>query len=208
VTDPDVKQPDSNGNGAVQDDPPEPAAAADAPEPATPPSDPVAEAKAEVAKIRDQLLRTAADFDNFRKRARKELIEAEQRGRDELLRDLLPVFDNLERAVQHAENATQVAAVVEGIRMVLRQFTDTLGKMSIQRVATIGAPFDPSVHEAIQHLESSEPPGTVIAEVQAGYKSGERLVRPALVVVAKAAAKPTEPQASESGDDDRPSGES
>jgi molecular chaperone GrpE len=73
--------------------------------------------------------------------------------------------------------------------MVIRQFTDTLGKIGIERVATVGSPFDPSVHEAIQHLESAEyPPGTVAVEIQPGYKTADRLLRPALVVVAKAPA--------------------
>jgi molecular chaperone GrpE len=99
----------------------------------------------------------------------------------------LPVFDNLERASVHAETATDVKSLADGVNMVLRQFLDTLSKLGVERVQTLGVPFDPTQHEAIQHVESTEqPPGTVLHEVQAGYRAGDRLVRPAMVVVAKA----------------------
>lgn len=149
--------------------------------------DPLEAAQAEVARIRDQLLRTAADFDNFRKRARREVADAEVRGAETLLKELLPVFDNLERAASHAESATEVQSLVEGIRMVMRQFSDSLSRAGVERVDAEGSPFDPAVMEAIQQLEtSSHPPGTVTQQVQAGYRMGDRLIRPAMVVVAKA----------------------
>jgi len=174
------------GNGALP-------ASEDAPEIAEaevrsePEPDPLEVAKAELTRIRDQLMRTAADFDNFRKRSRREVTEAEGRGRDEIFRELLPIFDNLERAIQHAEGTTDIQALADGIRMVLKQFIDTLSRLGIERVSAIGEAFDPSLHEAIQHLETTEhPPGTIAAEAQAGYRQGDRLLRPALVVVAKA----------------------
>ena len=170
----------------------------DAAEESTAPVNPLEEAKGEAARLKDQLLRTAADFDNFRKRARKEQQDAQKQGRDDLLRDLLPVFDNLERAVSHAGTATDVQSLADGIQMVMRQFVDTLGKMGIERVTSVGSPFDPAVHEAIQNLETTEfPPGTIAAEVQGGYRAGDRLVRPALVVVAKAPTAPAEEEESE-----------
>ena len=148
--------------------------------------DPVAEAKAEAQRFREQWMRSAADFDNFRKRSRKELEDTRKAGREELLKDLLPVFDNLERAMTSAERATDVKPVSDGLKLVLRQFTDTLGRSGITKVATVGSPFDPSLHEAIQQVESAEvPPGTIVAEVQPGYLQGERLVRAAMVVVAR-----------------------
>jgi molecular chaperone GrpE len=151
--------------------------------------DPLEAAKAESAKLRDQLLRTAADFDNFRKRSRRELADAEKRAREELLKELLPVFDNLERATAHAETATDVQALADGIALVKRQFLDTLSKIGVERIKTQGVPFDPAFHEAVQQLETDEhPPGTVMHEVQAGYLQGDKLVRPAIVVVAKAKA--------------------
>ncbi|HEU4537755.1 MAG TPA: nucleotide exchange factor GrpE [Polyangiaceae bacterium] len=145
--------------------------------------------RAEVAESREKLLRTAAEFDNFRKRTRRDLDEAERRGREALLRELLPVFDNLERALVVANQATDVKALADGVGMVLKQFTDTLERGGIRRVPAVGAAFDPQVHEAIQQVETADqPPGSVVAEVRAGYAMGERLVRAAMVVVAKAPA--------------------
>lgn len=154
--------------------------------PAETPADPLAAAQAEAQRNKEAWLRTAADFDNFRKRARKELEDARKSGREDLLRALLPVFDNLERALQSSQRATDVKAVADGLTMVQRQFVDALGREGIQRVPTVGHAFDPSVHEAIQQVETSDhAPGTVLAEVQPGYTQGERLVRAAMVVVAK-----------------------
>lgn len=148
--------------------------------------DPLAAAKAETARFRDQWMRSAADFDNFRKRSRKELEDTRKAGREDLLKDLLPVFDNLERAITSADRATEVKPVADGLKMVLRQFVDTLGRSGIAKVATVGHPFDPAQHEAIQQVETDEvAPGTVMAEVQPGYLQGDRLVRAAMVVVAK-----------------------
>jgi molecular chaperone GrpE len=147
---------------------------------------PLASAQAEIGKLKDAWMRTAADFDNFRKRSRRELEDARKGGREELLKELLPVFDNLERAIHSSRQATDVKAVVDGVSMILKQFTDTLGRVGISKVATTGTTFDPQIHEAIQQVETSDhPPGTVVAEVQPGYLSGERLVRAAMVVVAK-----------------------
>ncbi len=172
------------GEAAPTNEPVATPAAEAAPEP-----DALELAKQEAARLKDQLLRTAADFDNFRKRARKEQADAEKKGRDDLLRDLLPVFDNLERATQHAEKATDVQSLAEGVQMVIRQFVDTLGKLGVERVAAVGQPFDPAVHEAIQQLETADfAPGTVAWEIQGGYRAQDRLIRPAMVVVAKAKA--------------------
>jgi molecular chaperone GrpE len=150
------------------------------------PADPLAEAKAEAAKNKEQWMRTAADFDNFRKRSRREVDDARRGGREDMLKEFLPVFDNLERAIQSAQRAQDVKPVADGLNMILRQFLDTLGRVNIAKVPTVGKEFDPTVHEAIQQVETDEhPPGTVVAEVQPGYVQGDRLVRPAMVVVAK-----------------------
>jgi molecular chaperone GrpE len=159
------------------------------PEPSAPPAaeDPLSAAVNEASRFKDQWLRTAADFDNFRKRTRKEMEDARRTGREDLLRALLPVFDNLERAFQSAQRSTDVKAVADGLSLVQRQFTESLGREGISRVPTVGHAFDPAVHEAIQQVETADhAPGTVLAEVQPGYVQGERLVRAAMVVVAKA----------------------
>lgn len=148
-------------------------------------------AEAERDRLKDQLLRTAADFDNFRKRSKKDLELGERRAKEDLIRELLPVFDNLERAVSASKGATDVDAVIEGVEMVLRLFQDTASRLGLERVPSLGERFDPNVHDAFQQQETTEhPPGTIVAEYQPGYRLGDRLVRPAMVVVAK---KPAEP---------------
>ncbi len=157
-----------------------------APAPAEAAADPLAEARAEAARMKDQWVRTAADFDNYRKRARRDVDDARKSGREDLLKDLLPVFDNLERAIQSAQRATEVKPVADGLSMVVKQFVDVVGRAGITKVPTVGAAFDPSIHEAIQQVETDDhPPGTVVSEIQPGYMQGERLVRAAMVVVAK-----------------------
>jgi molecular chaperone GrpE len=106
---------------------------------------------------------------------------------ENLLQVLVQPFDNLERAAQHAESAQDVKALAEGLKMVLRQFEDALSTVGIQRIASVGKPFDPSEHEAVQHIHTDQvPPGAVAQELRAGYRWQDRLIRPALVVVAKA----------------------
>jgi molecular chaperone GrpE len=164
------------------------------------PADPLGQAQAEVAKLKDAWLRTAADFDNFRKRTKRELDEARRGGREDVVRSLLPVFDNLDRAIQSSVRSSDIKAMVDGLSMVQRQFVDALGREGIVRVPTVGHPFDPGIHEAIQQVDTDEhAPGTVIAEVQSGYSQGERLLRAAMVVVARS--KSAESEANDSGGD-------
>jgi molecular chaperone GrpE len=186
----DIETRDSNGSppGELEDVGPLPKDP-----PPSAPVDPVAEARAEAGRLKEQWMRTAADFDNFRKRTRRDIEDARKAGREELLKDLLPVFDNLERAMHSAVRATDVKAVADGLSMVLKQFVDVLGRVGIAKVKTVGSSFDPQVHEAIQQVETDEHPvGTVVAEVQPGYVHGERLVRAAMVVVAKPTTTPSE----------------
>jgi molecular chaperone GrpE len=145
--------------------------------------------EAEIARLKERLLRTAADFDNYRKRTRRDIADAERRVQENLINVLVQPFDNLERAAQHAESAQDVKALAEGLKMVLRQLEDALSTVGIQRISALGKPFDPSEHEAVQHIQTSDvPPGAVAQELRAGYRWQDRLIRPALVVVAKAPA--------------------
>ena len=149
-------------------------------------ADPLAEAQAEAARMKDAWIRSAADFDNFRKRTRERARGRAPGGREDLLRALLPVFDNLERAIQSAQRERGREGGGRGLSMVQRQFVEALGREGIARIPTVGQPFDPSMHEAIQQVETDDhPPGTVLAEVQPGYTQGDRLLRAAMVVVAK-----------------------
>ncbi len=150
------------------------------------PVDPLEEAQAKAAQLKDQLLRTAADFENFRKRAKRDIEDAARRAKEEVLAQILPIYDNLERAVQAAGGAQDVAAVVQGVEMVLKSFEDAAEGMNLERVKTVGERFDPNVHDAIQQQETEDsPPGTILAEVVSGWVLGPKLIRPAMVVVAK-----------------------
>lgn len=170
-------------------------------------------AKADAAKFRDQLLRTAADFDNFRKRARRDVEEAQRKGLEQALLEVLPVSDNLERAVQAASQANDVQSIVDGVRMVLKSFEDAFSRLGVERVVSVGQGFDPGLHEAVQQVETRDAPaGTIVAEMMPGYRLGPKLLRAAMVSVARApsvsmppaAAVSVPPSASESA----PSGES
>lgn len=184
-----------------------------APAPAAAEPSDLDKARAEAARLKDQLLRTAADFENFRKRARREAEDARARGRDETLAEVLPVFDNLARAAQAASSSTDVGAIQSGIQLVLGQLDGALGRVGVTPVEAVGKLFDPTRHDAIQQVERADvPPGTVVEEVQRGYLNGERLVRAALVVVARAPAPspapaPAEEPPAEGGTDGTPSGE-
>jgi len=134
--------------GAVGQDALESGETAEGPEP----TDPLGEAQAEAARLKDAWMRTAADFDNFRKRTRRELEEARRSGREDLLRVLLPVFDNLGRAIQSASRSTDLKAMADGLAMVQRQFVEALEREGITKVPTVGKAFDPGVHEAIQQV--------------------------------------------------------
>ncbi len=137
----------------------------------------------EITKFKELYLRKLADFDNYRKRQEREMVEFRRHANSELMHDCLPVLDNLERAL--AVSAGNQSGVREGVELVLRQFKETLGRYGLREVDPIDQPFDPAVHEAIQKNEAAgvEQP-TVVQVLQKGYQLGERLVRPALVIVA------------------------
>ncbi len=180
-------------------------------------ADPVAEleeklekAKKDAATNKERMLRVAADFENFRRRSVRELDDTRQRAKMDAVKELLPVFDNLERATSHGEGA-DVKSVVDGIRMVIKQFVDTLGKLGMERIEAIGKPFDPNHHESIQFEHSDEhEAGIVINEFHAGYKQGDKLLRPALVVVSRGPKPPEEAaeQAAEAAEEAAPEGSS
>ena len=152
---------------------------------------PMEELEAERAKLKDQLLRTAADFDNYRKRARKDVELAERKGKEAVLREILPVIDNLERAVAASADAVDVQAVRDGVNMVLKSFEESAARLGIERVEAVGQRFDPNLHDAFQQVETDEvAPGTVVQEYQPGYKMGDKLLRPAMVVVARKVPEP------------------
>jgi molecular chaperone GrpE len=140
----------------------------------------------------DRYLRAAADLENLRKRQKREIDDAKLESKGRVLKEMLPVVDNLERAIEHATVQAGTNPIIEGVQLVLRQFTTAFERLEVMPIEANGQPFDPNLHEAISQQESDQAPGTVVQVLQRGYKSGERLLRPALVVVAKAKAAPAE----------------
>ena len=136
----------------------------------------------EVAELRDRHLRLLADFDNFRKRAERELEERTRYMLAEPIRELLPVLDNLERAL--AAQGPE-GDLIRGVEMIARQFLDVLRRFGVEPIPAVGAPFDPRRHDAVMSVESTDvAQPTVVAELQRGYVLRDRLLRPALVRVA------------------------
>ena len=148
----------------------------------------LAASREEAKKNWDLYLRERADLENFRKRAQRDKEELARFANEKILREILPVLDNLERALDHArQNQGGGEGLLEGVEMTLSQFHRVLEKSGAAPFDSVGTPFDPSRHEAIGHLESSEhAPNTVARELQKGYLLNERLLRPAMVMVAKA----------------------
>ena len=170
------------------------------PERELPPASPEDRAAAlaiERDEMKDRLLRVAAEFENWKKRARKEQTDAVATARESVLRDILEVVDNLERAAgAQATGVVDGAAIMKGVSLVLRLFQQKLERYEVKPFEVTGQPFDPRVHEAVSRIESADvPSGAVAAELQKGYRIGERLLRPALVSVStgpKSQPKPSE----------------
>jgi molecular chaperone GrpE len=161
------------------------------------PEERLAALAAERDELKDRMLRIAAEFENWKKRARKEQTDAVSEARERVLKDMLEVVDYLERAVgmQAAGNGTvDGAAVLKGVDLVLRLLKQKLERYEVRPFEAAGQPFDPRVHEAISRVEHPEiPAGSVAAELQKGYRVGERLLRPAMVSVSSGGKPATPP---------------
>ncbi len=142
----------------------------------------------QLSDAREQVLRAQADVQNARRRAEQDVEKAHKFGQEKLVNDLLPVIDNLERALDAMNvDDESLKPVVEGIELTLKSFQDTLTRHKIEAVNPVGEPFDPQLHQAMSMVESPDAePNTVINVFQKGYTLHGRLVRPAMVVVAKA----------------------
>jgi molecular chaperone GrpE len=158
------------------------------------------ETQARLVEEHDRLLRSAADHDNYKKRAQKEKDDARKFGNESMVKEFLPVADNLDRALEHAATADP-KTVIDGVRLVQKLLESTLQRFGVSSFSALGLPFDPNVHEALMSLESDQQPGTVVQEMARGYRLHDRLVRPAAVVVAKArqAVPASDPQRSPGG---------
>jgi molecular chaperone GrpE len=142
----------------------------------------------EIPDLKDRYLRLAADFENYKRRTLKERQDLYNYGNESLIKELLETVDNLERAQGHAresEEGIDAETLLEGVELTYRALIRTLEKNGVQAVQAEGEAFDPQVHEAIRQAETDEhPPGTVVEVYQKGYLLKDRLLRPALVVVA------------------------
>lgn len=139
-------------------------------------------------QVQNRLMRTTADFDNFRKRTQREKADLEKFGMEKFAKEMLPVVDNLERALQHSDAGEEGEknSLVEGVQMVLKQCRQQFARFGVVGFDSVGEKFDPQRHEAIQQKVSEEfETNTVMEEYQRGYHIHERLLRPALVVVAR-----------------------
>ncbi|RUO93767.1 nucleotide exchange factor GrpE [Corallococcus sp. AB018] len=145
------------------------------------------EAHERAKDFQDRAIRSAADLENYRKRAQKEKEDVQKFGVEKLLKDLLPVVDNMDRALDAASKSPDFDSFQKGVAMTRKSFEDSLGRHGVKGFSAKGQPFDPRLHEAIQQVESADvPAGHVLFEVTRGFHLNDRLVRPAMVVVARA----------------------
>ena len=141
----------------------------------------------------DRLLRATAEFDNYKKRSERELSEFRKFANERLIKDLLPVMDNLERAVESSTDDSANSGILEGVEMTLKEIYKVLEKFNLKCLESEGKEFDPNFHQAVLQEETDEHPENVVIKVmQKGYVLHDRLIRPAMVVVAKAKADTAE----------------
>ncbi len=134
----------------------------------------------------DLYLRSQAEIENLKKRFQKEKDDLIKYANESLIKQLLTVIDNLEKAISSSQNENSLDAVREGVELTLKGFTDILEKAGLERIESEGKPFDPNFHQAISEMENNNvETGTVLKELQKGYTLNERLIRPAMVVVSK-----------------------
>ncbi|MCS7280520.1 MAG: nucleotide exchange factor GrpE [Desulfobacterota bacterium] len=146
----------------------------------------IEEKEKSINELKERLLYLQADFENYKKLKQKEKQDIIRYGNEVLIKELLPVIDNLERALDHAQRTCDIKGIEEGVRLTLNQFLRVLEKAGVTRIECVGQKFDPNLHEAFTEEERTDcEPGTVLCEFQKGYLLGGRLLRPAMVCVSK-----------------------
>jgi molecular chaperone GrpE len=143
----------------------------------------------------DKWLRLRAEFENYKKRMQKEKADALKFGNESVLKAVLPILDNLNRAIDHGKEVSEVGPLLEGVEMIRNELLNTLERFGVKPIAAMGEAFDPEKHEAIAQEESEGEPNRVVAEVQRGYSYHERLLRPAKVVVSREKTQPEDGRA-------------
>lgn len=152
------------------------------------------QAQEELQIYQDKYIRLAAEFENYKRRAQRDQSDAIRYANESLLKNLLSTVDNLERAIQSGKDAGANGPLMEGVELTHKQFIETVGKLGVRQVSSIGNPFDPTMHQAVARVESdTAEPNTVVEEFQKGYFLHDRILRPAMVTVAKEKSDQTEP---------------
>ncbi len=152
------------------------------------------QAKEELQIFQDKYVRLAAEFENYKRRAQRDQSDAIRYANESLLKNLLSTIDNLERAIQSGKDAGATGALLEGVELTHKQFLETVGKLGVRQISSTGNVFDPTMHQAVAQVESdTTEPNTVIEEFQKGYFLHDRILRPAMVTVAKEKSDQTEP---------------
>jgi molecular chaperone GrpE len=158
-----------NGNGAVEESKSE-----------EPPS-----VDDEVKAARDRYLRLAAEFENYKKRTQRDQEEFGKYANERLLKELLPVLDNLQRALQHANQSGGINGLVQGVELTCKQYLEVLSRFGVRPILSVGLPFDPALHQAVATVETKgHAPHTIVEEHEKGYYLHDRVLRPASVTVA------------------------
>jgi molecular chaperone GrpE len=144
----------------------------------------------EICQVKDRVLRLGAEMENTRKRLERERSECVQFANEAIIRELLPIVDNLERALEHAPKDSNVQSLTEGVSNTLKAFLDSLARFGCVPFEAIGKAFDPNFHEAVMQEDSNDvPENTVLQELQKGYTLHGRLLRPSIVVISRRGTK-------------------
>ena len=155
-------------------------------------TDEIEQLRAELEEAKDRVLRAQAELENYRKRVQREMDEQRRYAALPLMRDLLPVLDNMGRAIEAAETTHDTASLLEGVKMVFDQFLDALARHDCSEIVALHEPFDPNLHQAISQQPSADyPANTVVLVSQSGFRLHDRVVRPSQVIVS---APPAEDQ--------------
>ena len=148
----------------------------------------IAALETELAESKDRWLRTLAEMDNVRRRAARDAEDARRFANEKLLAELLPVLDNLQRAIEASAQTENFDALKEGVELTQRQFIELLDRNGLRKIEAVGSPFDPNLHEAIMQVppQDDQEAGQVVEELRTGYSLNERVIRPSLVKVTAA----------------------
>jgi molecular chaperone GrpE len=146
----------------------------------------------ELLKEKDKYLRLAAEFENYKRRVQRDQQDSIKFANESLLKNLLPIVDNLERAIKFGKETESNNALMEGVELTYKSFLETMGKLGVRQISSEGQPFDPTMHQAVAQVESETlAPNSVVEEFQKGYFLHDRILRPAMVTVSKETSQQT-----------------